>query len=235
MSGNAPVRVRQAEKFSAQRQIVNNHDAELKCLDQRQQEKQSYLVQCEQAIREHKKAGEKKRTQSRQAQTVVEKLQDALDADAIEEGRLDTLKAQLAEAIEDAATYEGSYGEAVLAKDAILEAMSRTRERMAELDKDIKESEARVLKADTKSNQRVSERRTVLQEKNAAIEAVDEERNEKAKRLEKRQAQMETVKDFTSQANEICPRVPVEEGGSEQSLTQKYEKLERDLKNAERK
>ncbi|KAL9129739.1 MAG: hypothetical protein Q9217_001897 [Psora testacea] len=222
-------------QINAQRGTVASLNAELNVLDRRQQEKRAHLVQCEEAIAKHKTEIENKRIESQQAQSLVERLQDALDADAIEEGRLDILKEQLVEAEEDKATYEGSYGEAVIAKDAIFEALGKTREQLAEFDRVIKQCEAKVLKADNKFNQRLSERRAALQEKNAAIEAVDEEKKEKAKRLEQRQGQMDTVKDFTVQANEICLRVPVDEGENEPSLTRKFEKLERDLKNAEKK
>ena len=224
-----------SDASSAQRQIVDTLDAEISSLNKRQLEKRASLVQCEQAIGRHKKEKERKRLELQQAQNQVEELQDALDADAIEEGRLDTLKDQLAEAEEEKATHEGSYGEAVLAKDAIFESMSKTREKLAELDKELKESEAKALKAETKTNQRLSERRIALQEKNAAIEAVKGERKEKADRLEQRQKQAKTVKDFTFKANEIYPRLPIDDGENEASLTRKFEKLERDLRNAEKK
>ena len=223
-----------ADIFSAQRQIVDSLNVELNHLDQRQREKRAFLVQREQAIVKHQKERDNRLIESQKSQNLVEELQDALDADAIEEGRLETLKEQLAEAEEDAGTYEGSYGEAVIAKDAMFEAMNKTRERMAALDKEINEYEAKVLKAEAKSNQRTSERRVALQEKNAAIEAVDEEKREKARRLEERQNQTVTVEEFIVQANDICPRVAVDEGENQPSLMRKFEKLQRDLRNAEK-
>ncbi|KAL9102289.1 MAG: hypothetical protein Q9163_002558 [Psora crenata] len=222
-------------QISVQRQVVDKLNSELSGLDRHQQEKRDYLVQCERAIVSHKERRETKRYVSQEAQNLVEEMQDALDADAIEEGRLDTLKAQLAEAEEDKLTYEGSYGEVVLAKDAIFEAMRKTRERMAELDKKMKDCEEKIRKAEDNSDQRLIEQRAAMQEKNAAIESADEEKEEKAKRLESIQGQTELVEDFRHKANEICIRVSIERGETQASLTRKFKKLQRDLEIAEKK
>ena len=165
---------------------------------------------------------------------MVEDLQDALDQDAIEEGRLDTLKVTLSEAEADKSTYENSYEECINAKDVLSETMTSTRNRSGRIDEAIKEAEAKSMKAEQKFNQRSGERRVALQEKNNALEALEKTRRNKEESLKERHEQQERVGEFFAQASEVCDRVLVGEGESEESLNRKYQKLEHDLRSAER-
>ena len=199
-----------------------------------QQEKSHQLLRCNQAIEKHKKISQEKLRAAQQAQSVVEDLQDALDQDAIEEGRLDSLKLTLSEAEADKSTYEDSYGECVNAKDALREAMSSITSRIKQAEEAIREAEAKSMKAEHKFNQRSGERRAALQEKNIALEALDKAKRNKEESLRERHDQLERVEEFTVQASAVSVRVAVEAGESEESLNRKYQKLENDLKNAER-
>lgn len=199
-----------------------------------QQEKNHQLLRCNQAIEKHKRVSQEKLRAAQQAQSVVEDLQDALDQDAIEEGRLDTLKLTLSEAEADKSTYENSYEECVNAKDALGETYSKIISRLKRIEQVIKEAEAKSLKAEHKFNQRSGERRAALQEKNNALEALDKGKRNKEESLKERHDQLEMVEEFIVQASAVSDRVVVEEGESEESLNRKYQKLENDLKNAER-
>lgn len=169
-----------------------------------------------------------------QADTLVDELQDALDADAIEEGRLDELKEQLAEAKEDKTTHEASYGEFVVAKDKNNDVVRTTREEMAEMDKKIEEAEAKVKKAESKATKCGNERLAALREKNTAIDAVEKEKRDREVYEKERQDQMAVVESFIHQASAICARVRVDEGETGESIERKYEKLQRDLAAAEK-
>ena len=191
-------------------------------------------MKCEQAITKHKKITREKVIESQQAQNLVEELQDALDQDEIEPGRLDSLAKQLTDAEDDKATYEGTYEELVIAKDAAFESLRENRDRMTSIDDQIKEVEAKVLKAENKVTQQEKERRDALRKKNAAIELLNEARAVRITRLEARQTQLEIVDNFVEEASQVCARVPVNEGENEESLQRKHGKLLRDLANAEK-
>lgn len=172
------------------------------------------------------------RIEMQQAETVVDDLQDALDNDRIEEGRLDALKEQLAEAKEEQSTHEGSYGDMVVAKDQNNELVKSTRNEMAAMDVNIEEAKAKVLKAEGKATKCANDRLAALREKNAAIDAVDHlkiEREHDEKALEEKRAYVET---FTAQAAEISPRVVVDAGENYNTLTRKFNKLQKDLTEA---
>ena len=181
----------------------------------------------------HKQETGRFRIAMQQADALVEELQDALDADAIEEGRLEALKGQLVEAQEDVTTHESSYEESVVAKDKNNDSVRTTRAEMAKIDRQIEEAENKVTRAETKATNCANQRMASLRDKNAAIEAVAQEQGEVDELNRERIDQVRTVENFIRQANEHCARVPVDEGETGDSIERKYEKLQKDLERAE--
>lgn len=221
-------------RLSSQREVLQNLNAELNRLEQSCREKQNNLKTWDQAIVRHKQMARNYRPEMQQAESIVDELQDALDADAIEEGRLDVLKEHLAEAKEDVTTHEASYGDSIVAKDKNNESVRNTREQMAKIDKKIAEVEARLLKAENKASRCANDRHAALREKNEAIEAVDKTKEERDTLEKEREDQVKVVDNFIIQANETSDRVPVDEGENVDSLWKKFHKLEKDLAAAEK-
>ena len=220
--------------FSSQREALQTHKTELNLLEQHSREKQRRLSSCEQAIIKHKKVGMQRKIEMQQAQTVVEELQDALDNDRVEEGRLEALKEQLEDAKEDKRTHESSYGESVVAKDKNNESLRTNRDEMATKDAQIKEAEAKVLKAESKAAKCANQRQAELRDMNTAFESVQAANAESDKIAREHEQQVAYVDDFTKQANECCPRVPVEQGETGDSIERKLAKLEKDLTEADK-
>lgn len=219
---------------SSRRDALQHLKSELQKLELTAREKEKYLRSCEQAIVKHKKDTERYKIEMQQAELVVDELQDALDADAIEEGRLEVLKQHLAEAKEDLLTHEASYGESIVAKDKNNESMRNTRDGMAKIDLEIEEAEAKVSKAEGKATKCANQRSAALRDKNSAIDAAEKEKCERAIYEKEREAQVADVESFTMQATEHCARVPVDDGETAESIERKWEKLEKDLKAAEK-
>lgn len=169
------------------------------------------------------------------AQSLVEELQDALDRDAVEEGRLGALKDHLAEAREEVTTHEGSYQDSVVALDKTRELLKASKEQMTALDARIAEIEAKIGKADNKVTKASAQREGALRLKNAAIESTERAVQKKAEKERKRAEKVEVVAQFTVQANLICARVPVDAGETGPSLDKKLLKLTADLKRYEAK
>lgn len=169
-----------------------------------------------------------------QAENIVDELQDALDQDAVEEGRLDVLKDQLAEANEEKSTHEASYGESIIAKDKNNDLLRTSREKMAGKDVVIEDAKAKVLKAETRAAKCANQRSSALRDKNAAFDLVESEKLEREQYERERDEEAERVDEFTRKANDFCPRVPVDEGETGDSIDLKLDKLNRDLKDAEK-
>lgn len=213
---------------------MRNLKAELHDQELRQQEMRTRLVLCEKEIAKHGKTKQELQIEMQQVQSLVEELQDALDQDAIEEGRLDALKEQLSDAEEERITHEASYGEVVLAKDKVHETMRLAREQMASLDQEIEEAKAKLLKAEAKATKTQNDRSNALRDKNGAIEALSVCKEDKDRLARERDDQIIVVQDFTNEARQVSARVPVDEGQTEDSLNQKWTKLDKDLRAAEK-
>ena len=170
-----------------------------------------------------------------QAENTVDELQDALDQDAVEEGRLDFLKGQLTEAKEEKGTHENSYGESVIAKDKNNELLRVSRENMASKDVIIEDANAKVLKAETRAAKCASQRSSALSDKNAAFDSVEAGKLEREQYKRERDEESQRVGEFTQKASRFCPRVPVDEGETGNSIDLKLEKLNKDLKDADKK
>ena len=167
---------------------------------------------------------------TQKASDIVENLQDALDQDAIEEGRLDALKENLVEAEDDRATHAGSFEESVIASDNAKASLREKREQMAAIDVRIEEVVVKINKAQGRSAKIQDQRQKALQQKNAAIESVKKAKDAFALTDTEHGEKAETLTEFTRLASEVCTRVPVDAGETTDSLDRKLAKLDADVK-----
>lgn len=219
---------------SSQRDLLQSLRAELNQLERSLQEKQKCLTRCEQAIVKNKRDAQHLKIEMQQAENIVDELQDALDQDAVEEGRLDVLKNQLTEANEEKSTHEASYEESIIAKDKNNELLKTSREKMASMDVIIEDAKAKVLKAESRTAKCLSQRSSALRDKNAAFDSVESEKLEREQYERERDEESQRVDEFTRKANDFCPRVSVDEGETGDSIDLKLDKLNKDLKDAEK-
>ncbi|KAL2039575.1 hypothetical protein N7G274_007847 [Stereocaulon virgatum] len=221
-------------QISSQRETLQTLRSELSQLEQISQEMQRRLTRCQQALTKHRNILVQWKIEMQQTQDVVDELQDALDNDRVEEGRLEALKEQLEDAKEDKSTYEASYGESVVAKDKNNESLMNTRDKMASMDAQIKEAEAKIFKAESKATRCANQRQAALRDMNAAFENVNAAKEERGTYTVEREQHVKIVEDFTKQASDFCQRVPVDHGETGDSIERKTAKLEKDLKEAEK-
>ena len=219
---------------SSRRDLLQSLRAELNQLERSLQEKQKCLTRCEQAIVKNKRDAQHLKIEMQQAENIVDELQDALDQDAVEEGRLDVLKNQLTEANEEKSTHEASYEESIIAKDKNNELLKTSREKMASMDVIIEDAKAKVLKAESRAAKCLSQRSSALRDKNAAFDSVESEKLEREQYERERDEESQRVDEFTRKANDFCPRVSVDEGETGDSIDLKLDKLNKDLKDAEK-
>lgn len=227
------VRDLRLKRSSSQRDALQGLRSELNDLERQTREKQNALKKCGEAIVRHGREAKSLRLAMQKAEDIVEKLQDALDQDAIEEGRLDALKENLAEAEEEKATYAGQYEESVIASDNAKAALREKKEQMAAIDVRIGEAMAKLEKAKGRLIKIQEQRHKALQQKNAAIETVKRAKDKLALMETERDEKIEVVKHFTEQAALICARVPVDAGETGSSLDRKLSKLDADVKRFE--
>lgn len=224
----------EADSSSAQRDALQTLQSDFDKLERMLGEKRNHLRSCEQAIAKQKKEAVRLKLDVQQAETMVDELQDALEEDSVEEGRLESLKQQLEDAREEKTGHEAAYEESVVSKDKNRDSLEKARNEMAKIDAQLKEAEAKVLKAESKLTRCVNQRSSALIEMNTAHERVQAAKEELETIKEEQKEIVRIVEDFTIRAIEFCPRVPVEHGATFDSLSRKISKLRKDLNDAEK-
>lgn len=197
-------------------------------------ERQNDVKKASEAIVRHGRETKSIRLAMQKAEDIVEKLQDALDSDAIEEGRLDALKEHLEEAEEERAAHAGSFEESVIASDKAKETLRTKREQLSRMDSRVEEATNKLAKVKARSAKAEEQREKALQRKNAAISSVVQAKEALARTEEERDDKTAVVAHFVEQANVVCARVPVDAGETSSSLDKKLIKLDTDVKRFER-
>ena len=219
----------------SQRDSIYRLKSELNDLEREKHDKMAALNACDQALHRHKREANSLRVAMQSAQRVVDELQDALENDAVEEGRLEALKTQLVEAQEEVGTCEASFEDSVLEIDKIKESMGVSRSMMKKLDLQIATCKASLDKAEKAAAKASSRRQTALHDKNDVITKEEVVVEQKATLEQDRQEKVGVVAAFIEEASKICARVPVEAGQTCTSLDKKLQKLNADLKKYEEK
>ena len=217
-----------------QRETLQHLEQEHKQLQSRGRELDERVRKCEQDLTRHARIESDLRLRVQRAEDLVERRQDALESDAVQDGRLDALLAGLKEAEEEKAVMEGSYRDAISSKESLNKAANSLNAEMKKLDGEIKDIAARIKTAELKASKLAQNRYMALQTKNKAGQDIQDARDDKQREEARRQAQAERVAHFISQATLIAARVPVDRGETAASLDQKLAKLSEDLKRFER-
>ena len=188
---------------------------------------------CQQALHAHDLAAKALKIELQRAEHARDELQNAIDADTVEEGRLEGLKARLAEAEEEKTHNEALYGDAVRNRDA-------QRARQSEVDAEVREVEARQRAADQRVRVAAEAVRAAAEERQARLlaknTAIDQQRGaEDAREAKQRLSaeQTELVAEFHAKAGAIGARVAVGAGETFESIEKKLLKLEADIRNHE--
>lgn len=214
---------------SACRAELQRLRAHLNDLERVVRERQTNLKDCEQAITRHKRDSREMRIEMQRLEADVEGLQDALERDSLEEGRLDALKEGLKEAEEELVTYQASFSDSVVAIDKAKEVLKVCREEMAAIDNEVAEIQAKVRKAEIKKNKSSERRDAALRNKNAAFADLEDAQKTKERGERQREDCANTVTVWTEQANKIHPRVAVEADETPKSIEKKLDRLQADL------
>lgn len=202
-------------------------------LDREHRALQNTLKGCEQAIVRHQRAARELKIALQRAETIVEELQDALDQDAVEEGRLDVLKSGLEEAESDKTIEANSYEEAIIGRDKLSELMKIKVEQLQGLDSRMADAEVKTRKADSKALRLSNQRQSALQEKNSTIQVLEDAKDRKKDIEDARQENAGRVGSFKEQASQFCARVPIDPGETAKSLDSKLRKFTADIERYE--
>jgi len=213
-------------QLAYQRETLQHLKQDHNILESKCRELRQAMQRQEQALKQHKRAKKDAELELQRAEEAIERIQEALDADNVEDGRLEGLKDYLIEAQEEMKLHEGSYGQAALAKDK-QNAISLAQKRAFDAVKArIADHDVLIKKAESKARRVHQARQIALQAKNSAIDSLEELKAAKLKAESLRDKTAATVAEFTAEAIKICPhRVVLEPGMTYKKLEKQYEDL----------
>jgi len=217
-----------------QEEKIKHLEREYSEIDKRYRDSRNAEKAYNEAIVRHTRRSRELKADIQNAESVVDQLQDAIDRDSIEEGKLDELKKSLEETQREKALHEGSYEDSVLAKDKHKAEMNKFRVKMKEIDERLKEAELKVQKAEARLPKLVNQRQLALQDKNSTIETLQGIKEDKAQLERDRAEKAPVVAEFREKATKIGPRVTISPGETTDSLYQMAEKLTEDVKKFEK-
>jgi len=216
-------------QIAYQRDILEHLRGELSDLQKSQRGLQQAESRCVQALKNHENERKSLHIQLQRAEENVERLQEELDRDHIEDGRLEAFKADLLDAEREVEQHGGSYGEAVMQIEKQGKICQLHKHELDVARERIAAHEVNIKKAEAKLKRIQQARQIALQEKNIAIDAINEAKLVKETAEQKRNRQANVVADFIRQATVVCPRIAVNPGETPQSIEVKLEKLKKQL------
>ena len=189
--------------------------------------------ECNKAITRHHRRTAELKAEVRRAESVLDELQDAMDKDAVQEGRLDTLKEGLAEAERDKTRLESSYQESVIARDKHMADMNDCRQELTDLDKRVEEAQLKVKKAERKMSRLTEQRLSALRDKNSTIFQLQEARDTKLDLEQGREEKVALIAEFVEAASKVCPRIPIDPEETGPSLEKKLKQVQESIEKFE--
>ena len=213
-----------------QREVLSHLEREWNEIDAQRRILQQKLHRCQQDIVQHKRSRGQLKIQNQKAQDLVERLQAEYDQVNVEDGRLDALKAQLVDAQQEVKMYEETLQSQVLEKDRLNAASIVKKRELKSIKLRVAEHAASLQKTQMKVRNTNQARQISLTEKNLAIEAIEMLQNKRLVIERKRDQIAAKVEEFTTQATEVCQRIPVPEGDTAASLESKCIQLKATLK-----
>ncbi|KAF2211151.1 hypothetical protein CERZMDRAFT_44244 [Cercospora zeae-maydis SCOH1-5] len=233
---NGPTRMvtdRQQELELRQREVQTAQRA----LEDAKQDRKAALLslnQAKQAVEKHKRETNTLNIRHQEADDEVEKLQNEIDANIPQDGRLQELENQLREVtaeLEGAkAAMEDAIGAKVNLDDTARELKDAVKQAQEALDK-----EQILVSRDEERLSKCKEDRTeALFRKNAATDDVNRYKEHLERTQQKVLDQQAVVDDWTSEARKTSERVGIEDGQTIESLGQQLSRLQEDIKKAQR-
>ncbi|GAB1211097.1 hypothetical protein ATERTT37_000209 [Aspergillus terreus] len=204
------------------RRELNNQEEQLRAA-------QTHLKTCKQAVERHKREAVGLKVAMQRLEDRREELENALDKETVEDGRLDVLRTTLEEAEEERRINEGSLQDSTAAMDSMMRTLKEIKQRLAAKDADINKLKEEVRVAQSEELKVKDRRRKIISEKNAAIERINDRKRVRDRIYQERETVKARIVDFSEKASLVSPRVPIEEGETAASLDKKLDRLHRDL------
>lgn len=214
---------------SYQRNTLRRLQTELEQLRRRHTAAAATAGEALRAISKHREQTMNLQAEQQAAEETLDTLSDALEQDKVPDDHLEILEGNLRELQEEKSVHEGSFEDSVNEIDKSRDTLKLLGEQVKAKRKSLAEAEAKVKKADAAVLKLAAERQTALYEKNEAFQRIDDAKRDREQAVNKKQAMVARVQDYTAKASRVSARVPIDPGETPESLERKLERLSHEL------
>ena len=217
-----------AEQIRRTRENEDLAKRDMEQLKHKARDLQQALKVADQALVRWDRTNKDLRRAKQQADDAVEAMQNEIENNRPQDGKIQELRTQLQSVIEDIDATQRSYQDGVDWKDRLNEQAAAPDGLKAKADAALREyqtAKMQIEKAESRKAQLEADRVHALRSKNLALELIDEAKRSLRVAEEKRDAQKTNVEVFIGHAGEVCARVPVDEGTNPQVLDKRLDQF----------
>ncbi|PMD14070.1 P-loop containing nucleoside triphosphate hydrolase protein [Hyaloscypha hepaticicola] len=228
--GKPKMKTQIESQIAYQTETVRQLERERDDLENKLRQVQESLSSSSRAVTSRRQEQKRLKLTCQRAQERIDNLEGELDTYNIEDGRLEGLRQNLADAEQERTITQETYGNMGIEKEKLNLKSAEEKKNLAAVKKRLEEHETKLGKVKQKLRSLEQVRMFALTAKNHAITQIEELSRGKAKAKEKYDQQAVRVTEFIAEATKICPRIPVDPGETEKSLEAKLNSLDQQLK-----
>lgn len=230
--GAARMQTDRAEQIRRAKENETHANAELTRLQQVSRDCQNAVKLANEAFVRWDRQNKELRREQQQAADAVEAMQNEIENNKPQDGKLQELQSQLERVNEDVDATQRSYQDGVDLKDRLNEQGAELKARADKALRRYENARKEIDRAENQKAENAADRINALRQKNTALENIDHAKQQAAQYEARRDSQQERVEEFVPKAEEVCPRVAVDEGVTPDILDKRLEKFHQDYDHA---
>ncbi|PPJ57689.1 hypothetical protein CBER1_00169 [Cercospora berteroae] len=192
------------------------------------------LNRAKQAVEKHKREVNALNIRHQEADDDVDMLQNEIDANIPQDGRLQELENQLRDVKAELEGAKAAMEDAMGARANLNDKGREFKDAVDEAQEALDKEQVLIQRAEQRLQKCEDDRREALYGKNAALDDVNRYKEHLERTQQKVLDQKAVVDDWTSEARQTSERVGIEDGQTIDSLAQQLSRLQEDIKKAQR-
>ncbi|KAM0716109.1 hypothetical protein Q7P37_008623 [Cladosporium fusiforme] len=233
--GPARMQTDRAEQIRRARENEDHAKRELNTVEQASRDLQNLAKLADQAFNRWERQNKELRLEKEKADDAVEAMQNEIENNKPQDGKLQELQNQLVSVNEDVNATQSSYQDGVDWKDRLNDQATELKAKSDAALKEYQTAATRIQKAENRKGQLEVDRSNALRQKNLALTQIDHIKAQAAQYEERRDTQQKRLQeDFIPPAEAICRRITVDEGATTAILDRRLEKFIKEFENAQR-
>lgn len=235
--GAARMQTDRAEQIRRAKENEDHAKHGLEELRQRARELQGNLTTAGQGLNLWERQNKSLRQEKQRADDAVERQENEIENNRPQDGKLQELQNQLRSVNDDIAATQRSYQDGVDWKDRLNEKATGPDGLKAKTDASLREYQTAKMQIDKANNRKdklENDRQLALRNKNFALEQIQSATHRLQQFEERRDAHQTVVQEqFVSAAEQVCRRIPVEDGVTTDILDKRLDKFVADYDRAQ--